>query len=93
MHHKVVETEAQAAALPVKSAEEHPAAILKAWHPGERGGAALADVLFGDCNPAGGLPATFCKLVSDLPPFEDCSMTGCTYRYFRGEACTNSGMV
>ena len=61
-------------------------AILQAWYPGEQGGNAVADVLFGDYNPCGKLPVTFYKDDSQLPPFDDYRMQGRTYRYFRGEA-------
>ena len=60
-------------------------AILQAWYPGEQGGHAVADVLFGDYNPGGKLPVTFYKDDSQLPPFDEYRMTGRTYRYFRGE--------
>ncbi|HEU6448834.1 MAG TPA: glycoside hydrolase family 3 C-terminal domain-containing protein [Verrucomicrobiae bacterium] len=59
-------------------------AILQAWYPGEQGGRAVADVLFGNINPAGRLPITFYKSTADLPPFEDYSMSNRTYRYFDG---------
>ncbi|MCL5021297.1 MAG: glycoside hydrolase family 3 C-terminal domain-containing protein, partial [Bacteroidetes bacterium] len=65
-------------------------AILDAWYPGEEGGDAVADVLFGDYNPAGRLPVTFYKSVKDLPPFTDYNMSpdsvghGRTYKYFTG---------
>ncbi|HVF68093.1 MAG TPA: glycoside hydrolase family 3 C-terminal domain-containing protein [Pyrinomonadaceae bacterium] len=72
-------------ALAVNWAQSNVAAIVEAWYPGEEGGTALADVLFGDYNPAGRLPVTFYKSADDLPPFEDYSMEGKTYRYFRGE--------
>jgi beta-glucosidase len=72
-------------ALAVNWADEHVAAIVNAWYPGEEGGTAVADVLFGDYNPAGRLPVTFYKSVSQLPPFEEYGMQGRTYRYFRGE--------
>ncbi|NLZ95270.1 MAG: glycoside hydrolase family 3 protein [Bacteroidales bacterium] len=61
-------------------------AILQAWYPGQAGGEAVADVLFGDYNPAGRLPLTYYKNDSQLPDFEDYSMKGRTYRYFEGEA-------
>jgi beta-glucosidase len=72
-------------ALAVNWANEHVPAIVEAWYPGEEGGTAIADVLFGDYNPAGRLPVTFYKSVNDLPPFTDYSMQGRTYRYFKGE--------
>src|ERR671939_1680251 len=72
-------------ALAVNWADAHVAAIVQAWYPGEEGGAALADVLFGDYNPAGRLPVTFYKSVEQLPPFESYAMEGRTYRYFKGQ--------
>jgi beta-glucosidase len=72
-------------ALAVNWANENAAAILTAWYPGGEGGTAIADVLFGDYNPAGRLPVTFYKSVDQLPPFTDYSMQGRTYRYFKGE--------
>jgi len=71
--------------LSINFAHENIPAIIQAWYPGEEGGAATADVIFGDYNPAGRLPVTFYKSVEDLPPFEDYSMKGRTYRYFKGE--------
>jgi beta-glucosidase len=59
-------------------------AIVNAWYGGQAGGQAIADVLFGDYNPAGRLPVTFYRTVDDLPDFEDYSMTNRTYRYFKG---------
>jgi beta-glucosidase len=72
-------------ALGIEWAKSHVPAILMAWYPGEEGGSAVADVLFGDANPAGRLPVTFYRSVDQLPPFEDYRMEGRTYRYFRGE--------
>jgi beta-glucosidase len=60
-------------------------AIVELWYPGQAGGTALADVLFGDYNPAGRLPVTFYKSEDQLPPFDDYRMKGRTYRYFEGE--------
>ena len=59
-------------------------AILQAWYPGEQGGRAVADVLFGDVNPAGRLPVTFYHATTDLPAFDNYSMSNRTYRYFNG---------
>ena len=58
-------------------------AILQAWYPGQAGGQAVADVLFGKYNPAGRLPVTFYKNTAQLPDFEDYNMTGRTYRYMK----------
>src|SRR6185369_9025496 len=72
-------------ALAVNWANDNAAAIVEAWYPGGEGGTAVADVLFGNYNPAGRLPVTFYKSVDQLPPFTDYSMQGRTYRYFKGE--------
>jgi beta-glucosidase len=57
-------------------------AILQAWYPGQEGGTAVAEVLFGAVNPSGKLPVTFYRSTSQLPDYEDYSMHGRTYRYF-----------
>jgi beta-glucosidase len=72
-------------ALAVNWANEHAAAILEAWYPGEEGGTAVADVLSGDYNPSGRLPITFYRSVAQLPPFTVYSMANRTYRYFTEE--------
>jgi beta-glucosidase len=72
-------------ALAINWADENLPAIVDAWYPGEEGGTALADILFGDVNPSGRLPVTFYKSINQLPPFENYSMQGRTYRYFKGE--------
>jgi len=71
----------------VSIVREHAAvqSVLQAWYGGEAAGEAVADVLFGDYNPAGRLPLTFYNSVEDLPDFEDYDMPGRTYRYFEGE--------
>lgn len=72
-------------ALAVNWAVDNVPAILEAWYPGEFGGKAIADVLFGDYNPAGRLPVTFYKSVNDLPDFKNYNMENRTYKYFKGE--------
>lgn len=73
-------------AIAIPWENENIPAIVNTWYGGQSGGTALADVLFGDYNPAGRLPVTFYKSDSDLPGFSDYSMRGRTYRYFNGEA-------
>jgi len=72
-------------ALGVNWINEHANAVLEGWYPGEEGGAAVAETLSGKNNPAGRLPITFYKDVSQLPHFEDYEMTNRTYRYFKGK--------
>jgi beta-glucosidase len=60
-------------------------AIVQAWYPGEQGGRAVAEVLFGQVNPSGHLPVTFYASTADLPSFTDYSMSNRTYRYFGGK--------
>jgi beta-glucosidase len=76
---------ANGSALAVNWAKEHVNAILESWYAGEEGGAAIAETLSGKNNPAGRLPVTFYTGVEQLPPFEDYSMSGRTYRYFKGK--------
>ncbi|HEY8343681.1 MAG TPA: glycoside hydrolase family 3 C-terminal domain-containing protein, partial [Bacillota bacterium] len=71
--------------LAINWAQEEIPAIIEAWYPGEEGGRALAEVIFGDYNPAGRLPVTFVKSLDQLPAFTDYSMKGRTYRYMQAE--------
>ena len=70
---------------------ENVPAILNAWYGGQAAGTAVADILFGDYNPAGRLPITFYKSDSDLPSFTDYTMENRTYRYFKGQALYGFG--
>jgi beta-glucosidase len=73
-------------AIAIPWENENVPAIINAWYGGQAAGSAVADVLFGDYNPAGRLPVTFYKNDNDLPGFSDYSMNNRTYRYFKGEA-------
>jgi beta-glucosidase len=79
----MVNCSGSAVALPWE--DEHLPAILQAWYPGECGGQAVAEVLFGDVNPSGHLPVTFYRATADMPAFTDYSMSNRTYRYFNGK--------
>ncbi|MBN2389740.1 MAG: glycoside hydrolase family 3 C-terminal domain-containing protein [Anaerolineae bacterium] len=72
-------------AVSINWAAEQIPAILEAWYPGQAGGAAVAEALFGLTNPGGRLPVTFYRAVSDLPAFDDYRMENRTYRYFTGQ--------
>ena len=72
-------------AVAINWAQANLPAILEAWYPGQAGGLAVGDVLFGDYNPGGRLPVTFYQSEDDLPAFEDYAMHGRTYRYFEGK--------
>jgi beta-glucosidase len=73
-------------AVDISSIEPYADAIILAWYPGEQGGNALADIVFGKVSPAGRLPVTFYQSFSDLPAYDGYSMKGRTYRYFTGKA-------
>ncbi|MDR0543367.1 MAG: glycoside hydrolase family 3 C-terminal domain-containing protein, partial [Dysgonamonadaceae bacterium] len=72
-------------AMAVNWEAENIPAIIEAWYPGQSGGTAVADVIFGDYNPAGRLPVTFYRSIDQLPDYADFDMQGRTYRYFRGK--------
>ena len=82
---KVIMVNCSGSAVALAPEDSVCSAILQAWYPGQDGGLAVADVIFGAYNPAGRLPVTFYRDDSQLPDFEDYSMAGRTYRYFRGE--------
>ena len=69
----------------IKAIEPYADAILLAWYPGEQGGNALADIIFGNISPAGRLPVTFYEQLQDLPDYADYAMKNRTYRYFTGK--------
>ena len=79
---KVIFVNCSGSAIALLPETETCDAIVQAWYAGQEGGTAVADVLFGDYNPAGKLPVTFYKATSQLPDYEDYSMKGRTYRYF-----------
>ena len=72
-------------ALAINWEKKNIPSILETWYPGQAAGTAIADILFGDFNPAGRLPVTFYNSVDQLPPFNDYNMTNRTYRYFKEE--------
>jgi beta-glucosidase len=78
---QIVFVNCSGSAIALQPESQNCAAILQAWYSGQEGGQAVADVLFGDYNPAGKLPVTFYKSSDQLPDFEDYSMKGRTYRY------------
>lgn len=81
----VVLVSAGGSAVNLSAAKEKCAAIMQVFYPGAQGGNAFADLIFGKYSPSGRLPVTFYRSTDDLPPFEDYSMKGRTYKYFRGE--------
>ncbi|OQP46164.1 glycosyl hydrolase [Niastella yeongjuensis] len=72
-------------AVDISAIEPYADAILLAWYPGEQGGNALADLLFGKVSPAGRLPVTFYQSFADVPAYDNYAMKGRTYRYFSGK--------
>jgi beta-glucosidase len=71
-------------AIDLSAIEPYVDAIILAWYPGEQGGNALADILFGKISPSGHLPVTFYRSLNDLPSYKDYGMKGRTYRYYNG---------
>jgi beta-glucosidase len=72
-------------AVDISAIEPYADAIILAWYPGEQGGNALADILFGKISPAGRLPVTFYQSFQDIPAYDSYKMAGRTYRYFNGK--------
>jgi len=72
-------------AIDVEAVKPYADAIILSWYPGEQGGNALANIIYGDTSPSGKLPLTFYKSIDDVPPYTDYSMKNRTYRYFSGE--------
>jgi beta-glucosidase len=72
-------------AVDISAIADYADAIILAWYPGEEGGNALADILFGKVSPSGHLPVTFYNSFNDLPSYSDYSMNERTYRYFKGK--------
>jgi beta-glucosidase len=72
-------------AVDISSIEPYADAIVYAWYPGEQGGNAFADILFGKISPSGRLPLTFYQSLTDVPDYSDYNMKGRTYRYFNGK--------
>ncbi len=84
LHKPVVFVNCSGSAMALKWEAANLPAIVQAWYPGENGGTAVGEVLFGDVNPSGHLPITFYAGTDDLPAFTDYSMANRTYRYFSG---------
>jgi beta-glucosidase len=84
-HKPVIFVNCSGGAMAMPWAVRHLPALLQAWYPGEQGGRAVAEILFGDVNPTGHLPLTFYASTLDLPDFHDYSMSNRTYRYFGGK--------
>ena len=83
--HPVIFVNCSGSCVAFTEAEPYYAALIQSWYPGQEGGTAVADVLFGDFNPSGKLPVTFYKSTDQLPDFQEYSMENRTYRYFKGE--------
>ncbi len=82
---KVILVNCSGSAMGFEPEMKYCQAILQAWYPGQAGGTAVAETLFGENNPSGHLPMTFYRNIDQVPDFEDYNMAGRTYRYFKGD--------
>jgi beta-glucosidase len=83
--HPIIAVVTAGSAVDVAEIAPYADAVILAWYPGEQGGNALADLVFGDYSPAGRLPITFYTATNQLPDYKDYSMNNRTYRYFKGK--------
>lgn len=83
--HKIVAIVTGGSPMNLSEVQELADAVLLVWYPGEEGGHAIADIVFGKVSPSGRIPVTFPKSLDQLPPYEDYSMKGRTYRYMTAE--------
>jgi len=83
--HKIVAIVTGGSPMNLSEVQELADAVLLVWYPGEEGGHAIADIVFGKTSPSGRIPVTFPKSLDQLPPYEDYSMKGRTYRYMTAE--------
>jgi beta-glucosidase len=83
--HKIVAIVTGGSPMNLSEVQDLADAVLLVWYPGEEGGHAIADIVFGKTSPSGRIPVTFPKSLDQLPPYEDYSMKGRTYRYMTAE--------
>ncbi|HMH23322.1 MAG TPA: glycoside hydrolase family 3 N-terminal domain-containing protein [Puia sp.] len=83
-HKPIIAVVTAGSAVDISAIEPYADAIILVWYPGEQGGNALADILFGKVSPSGHLPVTFYRSLGDLPSYRDYGMKGRTYRYYTG---------
>ncbi len=85
-NHKIVAIITGGSPMNLAEVQELADAVLLVWYPGEEGGHAIADIVFGKVSPSGRIPVTFPKSLDQLPAYTDYSMKGRTYRYMTAEA-------
>jgi beta-glucosidase len=84
-HNKIVAIVTGGSPMNLAQVQKLADAVLLVWYPGEEGGHAIADIVFGKVSPSGRIPVTFPKSLDQLPPYENYSMKGRTYRYMTAE--------